>query len=380
MSDTPSQCVNMALGRSFSFSRSRVLAVEHKRPLLFPLGTKKKDQDLTVTEISTRMVEDAARDFQEIPLENLSSGSPLPADCYLPRLVREENRIVMSPVASLGHVAKHSSLEKIRQAGFSALFVPKSQMADMLPYLNASTREILNNNSIPMVKKARVIYDNAFQIVAQAMSSKELGSSVRAGSEYVSDVVGFVRHNPQCLKHLNEMLAMDYSLFTHAVNVGLLLIAFGSKRGMNARDITTLGLGGLFHDIGKRDTPIEILNKPGPLDETEWKIIRRHPTDGVRLLRDNGRMPLEAYQMVHQHHENLDGTGYPQGLTQADIAAFSQIIRIVDTYDALTSTRVYKGAVMAGSAVSIMAREMSAQINKELFSSFVVFLGSVAKE
>lgn len=353
--------------------------MEQERPLFFTLDTETKAQSLPVTEISTRMVEEASRDFREIPLDSVALDSALPVDVYLPRLVRNENRIVMSLVAPQGQTPSPGTLEKIRQAGFSTLFVPKSQTAALLPYLNDNTRKILQNISIPMGKKAQVIYDNAFQIVSQAMDSDELGSSVQAGREYITDVVGFIRHNPQCLNHLHEMLALDYTLFTHAVNVCLLLISFGTKQGMGVREITTLGVGGLFHDIGKRNTPKEILNKPGPLDETEWKIMRRHPADGVRMLREAGNLPLESYQMVHQHHENLDGSGYPRGLKKGEISPYGQIIRIVDTYDALTSTRSYQGAVLAGSAVSIMAQEMQTQINRDLFSSFVVFLGTVAQ-
>ena len=333
---------------------------------------------MLVTETSAEMVERAARNFREISLENFTAGRPLPADFFLPRLLREESRIAMVRVASLGQTLRRRTLDQIREAGFSTVYVHQKHMDNVLPCLNAFTRGVLDRVSLPMETKARAVYDNAFQIVAQAMTTPDLGANLQAGREYVGDVVGFVKKNPTCLKKLHEVLALDYTLFTHSVNVCLLLVAFGCRLGLNAEKVTVLGLGGLFHDIGKRSIPEEILNKPGPLNEDEWEVMRKHPAEGVQLLRAAGNLPAETYRMVYQHHENLDGTGYPRGISGESLSDFSQIIRIIDAYDALTSQRCYKEAAPASSAVNIMLRDMPQQINQELLSAFVVFLGKIA--
>lgn len=337
------------------------------------------DQNMLVTETSAEMVEKAARNFQEIPLDNFTAGRPLPADFFLPRLLREESRIAMVRVASLGHILRRRTLDQIREAGFSTVYVHAKHMDQVLPYLNAYTRGILDRGSLPLEDKAKAVYGNAFQIIARAMKSPDMAENLEAGREYVGDVVRFVQGNPRCLKNIHEVLATDYTLFTHSVNVCLLLISFGCRLGLKAEQLIILGLGGLFHDIGKRNIPEEILNKPGPLTDQEWESMRRHPAEGVQILRAAGNLPAETYQMVYQHHENLDGSGYPRGLNRDQISSFGQIIRIVDAYDALTSQRCYKSAAPAGEAVTILVRDLEKQINQELLGSFIVFLGSLAK-
>jgi putative nucleotidyltransferase with HDIG domain len=230
-----------------------------------------------------------------------------------------------------------------------------------------------------MEEKARAIFQNAHHLVVHAMRQPHLGQSLEYGREYINNVVGFVRKNPSCLKQLHEVLAMDYSLFNHSVNVCLLLISFAHHRNLNSGQMIFLGLGGLFHDIGKREIPERILNKPGPLTPEEWDEMRRHPAKGVELLREAGHLPPETFQIVYQHHENLDGSGYPRGLPGEKITVPGRLIRIVDAYDALTSRRCYQDAVPATTALTVMAKEMQNLLDQELLGSFIKFLGMVTK-
>jgi HD-GYP domain-containing protein (c-di-GMP phosphodiesterase class II) len=105
-----------------------------------------------------------------------------------------------------------------------------------------------------------------------------------------------------------------------------------------------LAVGGLLHDIGKLSVPLEILRKPGPLDDDEFAEIRRHPDSGRRLLEELGGFPDTVRRLVSDHHERLDGTGYPRGLQGCDLSLETRILAACDVYDALISKRVYRDA------------------------------------
>jgi HD-GYP domain-containing protein (c-di-GMP phosphodiesterase class II) len=108
--------------------------------------------------------------------------------------------------------------------------------------------------------------------------------------------------------------------------------------------LRTLALGGLLHDMGKLTVPSKVLTKPGPLDDAEFDEIRRHPDAGVRLLRDLGGFAPDVLRLVHDHHERLDGSGYPRGLAGEQLELETRILAVCDVYDALVSDRVYRAA------------------------------------
>src|SRR5262249_39570598 len=114
--------------------------------------------------------------------------------------------------------------------------------------------------------------------------------------------------------------------------------------------------GGFLHDIGKVGLPDRILNKPGPLDEAEWQIMRTHPVRGEEICK-----PLRSLEgvlpIIRNHHERWDGSGYPDGLSGERIPLLARILQFADIYDALTSARPCKQAMQTADALEIMQRE-----------------------
>lgn len=99
-----------------------------------------------------------------------------------------------------------------------------------------------------------------------------------------------------------------------------------------------------MHDVGKVYLPVELVNRAGPLTEEEWDLVKRHPTDGYRILCDSGKVPRGALQIVSMHHERRDGRGYPRGLTRGDLPNYVLVAALINRYHALTSPRPYRGA------------------------------------
>ncbi len=130
----------------------------------------------------------------------------------------------------------------------------------------------------------------------------------------------------------------------HTRRVAMLAVQLGEALGLPRRRLRLLALGGLLHDMGKLAVPSAVLTKPGPLDNDEFAEIRKHPEAGERLLRDLGGFASGVLRLVLDHHERLDGSGYPRGLAGAELDTETRILAVCDVYDALVSDRVYRAA------------------------------------
>ena len=130
----------------------------------------------------------------------------------------------------------------------------------------------------------------------------------------------------------------------HTRRVAMLAVEVGEALGLPRRRLRILALGGLLHDMGKLSVPCSVLAKPGPLDDAEFAEIRRHPEAGELLLRELGGFAPGVLRLVLDHHERLDGSGYPRGLAGDELDLETRILAVCDVYDALVSDRVYRSA------------------------------------
>jgi putative nucleotidyltransferase with HDIG domain len=124
-----------------------------------------------------------------------------------------------------------------------------------------------------------------------------------------------------------------------------------------------------LHDVGKINTPRDVLNKPGRLTDDEFAVMRRHPVDGAEMLAGIGDPEITA--MVRHHHERLDGGGYPDGLAGEEIPLGARIIAVADTFDAMTSSRSYRGACRHKKALEVLASEAGVQLDREAVGAFL---------
>jgi len=150
---------------------------------------------------------------------------------------------------------------------------------------------------------------------------------------------------------LNNMNIKDDYLFQHSVNVGIYAIMLGISFGYSRENLETLGLGALLHDIGKMKVPLDILRKPGSLTNAEFEEMKNHTLYGYQLLKDEPNVPLLSAHCALQHHERMNGSGYPRGIHEVEINEFARWVGLVDSYDAMTSTRVYRRPLLPHEAM-----------------------------
>jgi putative nucleotidyltransferase with HDIG domain len=163
--------------------------------------------------------------------------------------------------------------------------------------------------------------------------------------------------NNQFSDLLHGVKGHDNYSYVHSVRIAVLLAHFGRELGLSGDDLLTLGTGGLLHDLGKVAIPHYVLNKPGRLTEEEWTVMRSHVDRSIELLDCIEHLPRGVMTIAAQHHEKLDGTGYPYGLKGRELNELARMAAIVDVFGALTDQRVYKPPHAPDAALDMM-REM----------------------
>lgn len=210
------------------------------------------------------------------------------------------------------------------------------------------------------------------------LETKESGRLVIDPQSIYSTVNQFTGEMMACRElmfSLVDLREQDDYTFAHSVNVCVLALMTGITLGYDGKKLATLGVGALLHDLGKVKIPDEILNKPGKLTREEFSTIKMHTVYGYELIRDSKTLDGLHALMAYQHHESCDGTGYPAGITADKFHDFSQIISIVDKFDALTAERVYRKPF-----TPCEAYEMCAASGNYLFKDYIVkaFLKNIA--
>jgi HD-GYP domain-containing protein (c-di-GMP phosphodiesterase class II) len=169
---------------------------------------------------------------------------------------------------------------------------------------------------------------------------------------------------------LMNLSVTDHYLFQHSMNVCIYACMLGMNKNYSRDDLTMLGLGSLLHDVGKTQIPPAVLNKKGQLTKDEFEIIKKHAELGFQILKKEANIPLISAHCAFQHHERLDGTGYPRGLKGSEIHEFAQWIGLVDSYDAMTTQRVYRSTLLPHEAMEIIYTGSGTLYDKEKIEIF----------
>lgn len=174
---------------------------------------------------------------------------------------------------------------------------------------------------------------------------------------------------------LARIRAKDAYLMEHSMNVAILLANFGRYLGLERSVLKELTLGGLLHDVGKIMTPDEVLNKPGKLTDEEFGVMRQHVVHSYDILSNTAGITPTMLEVAANHHERLDGTGYPQRLKGDQLSLYTRMSGIVDVYDAVTADRVYKQGMQPTQAFRILLKGIDQHFDAELVTKFIKCMG-----
>ena len=173
---------------------------------------------------------------------------------------------------------------------------------------------------------------------------------------------------------MENIKSYDENTFEHCINVAISSITLGIGLGYNFYRLKNLAIGSMMHDIGKQLVPIEIINKKSKLTDDEMDEVKKHPSYGYSILKKDINVLSSTKEIVHQHHENWDGSGYPRGLRENEIYELAMVTHVCDVYDALISKRSYKDAFKIQTAIDIVLNGNNTMFNPDITKAFFQYV------
>ena len=318
--------------------------------------------------------EEGLKRFQDY-VSNNAAYAPITSGCLIP-----DSRVPFS-IYSL----RHNSLMTVCSGSLISpglisgeitqdpghLFIESTDLLKYTGYLSKAMEKHGRFSSMGMTvlqEKSKVVMRDVFD---EALDDKRL----KAVTETANDMVECILMRDEVLTELLTIKRHDYQNYVHSVNVAVLSLTLGKAVGLNKETLQYLGIGAFLHDIGKREVPKEILDKIGLLTEAEYKVYKRHVLDGVKVLESTWKIPAPSIAAVSQHHERINGTGYPNGIYDKQIEIFGRIMSIADCFDNLTSPRPNKSAVMPFDAVKVLVDEKG-HFDQQILMTLIRLLGS----
>ena len=227
------------------------------------------------------------------------------------------------------------------------------------------------------LRNAQNAHSTARSLTRSFMDDVRLGRGIdiKEVKATVSECVRSVLRNPDAMLWMSKLRNKDEYTSEHSLNVGLLAIAFGRHLGASEEDLNKLGIAGMLHDVGKMQTPNEILLKEGKLSDDEFREMRMHTQHGRDILMAHRNVYRGTVDVALSHHENLDGSGYPRGIKGSGITDFTRIVALCDVYDAITSDRIYKKGASSLNALKIIHDDAGKKFDAHLAKDFVECIG-----
>jgi HD-GYP domain-containing protein (c-di-GMP phosphodiesterase class II) len=222
----------------------------------------------------------------------------------------------------------------------------------------------------PVYEQSQIATRDIFNAIAN-----EQEVDITAVSEVLDSMVESIGRTPDALMWLAKLKQTDDQAYNHALNVSITLMAFGNFLALSKKQIKDLGLAGLMQDVGKVKLSSDILLKKGKLTREEFEYAKMHVEESLKILEKTPDISSEVDELVAQHHERVDGSGYPKQLQEGQLSIPSQAAGLIDTYCAITSHKTYAKGVYHQQALEEIHRLSGQQFNEQLVDQLVQFMG-----
>lgn len=290
---------------------------------------------------------------------------------YVPLSCIREGMIIAKSLYNLdnkllikkGYPIKKTYLLHIRNIGYQGIYI-EDNLSEGVEIKDIISEEL----------RRRTIY--AVKDVFNAMDSvganpKSVTSSLDTTKAFIDSIVFDIMNNKNAIVNMIDIKVFDEYTFYHSVNVAILSIIVGKALKLKDKELYELGIAAVLHDIGKVYIDKDILLKKGQLTDEEFEIIKTHSENGYKHLKNSYEIPTASYIGVLQHHEKYDGTGYPMRKKEDDISLYGRIICIADVYDAITSNRPYREAMLPSEAMEYIMANSGTMFDSRIVKVFV---------
>lgn len=246
-------------------------------------------------------------------------------------------------------------LATLLESGIETVYVPRDQAEDYQNHLQDNVASIIANDELPLNDRLQFLGDTGRSMLREVFQTGQLDETITKVGELSTYMTSLISENEVVVTELFDVLRHDYHTYTHVYNVASYSLLLAKGLGVSdEKELRDISMGGLLHDLGKLRIPLHILNKKQRLSDAERAIIQRHPTDGFIELAAREDITESLLMMVYQHHEKLDGSGYPVGVEGDEIHFYAKVCSVVDIFEALTSNRPYRNPASKKEALEIL--------------------------
>jgi putative nucleotidyltransferase with HDIG domain len=268
-------------------------------------------------------------------------------------------------------------IESMRKMGITGVYIRTGVIEDKdseeQPVITAQVqqkidkRQVKDRAKVHLSESVKKRVAEGIQYLYQDTESSNFMDVTRS---ITNDLVKAIDDNDAIAVDISALKVSDEYTFKHSVDVATMAMIVSRQYGFNDEQVQQIGVSGLLHDIGKSKIPTEVLNKAQKLTDEEFALIKKHSLLGYEILKDKPELSNAVKMGVLQHHEKINGSGYPMGVTEEQIHIFAKIIAVTDIYDALVTERPYKKAFTPRNAVE-MIMAMTGELDLQVMQSFL---------
>jgi HD-GYP domain-containing protein (c-di-GMP phosphodiesterase class II) len=298
--------------------------------------------------------------YMKIRLNSLPPATPLPFDLFVSigdhfvHYLRTGNKI------------EAEKIQKFENKAPESFYILDSERTNYQNFVHSG----LLSDRFDTKQKALMLRESTMVLVEELFERPDIETALRDARQVVEDFVAFMDSDASAMANLIGLSSHDFYTYNHSIDVSIYSLGLGQAVGFRGSELKELGLGGLFHDIGKRYISLDIICKKGSLTEQEWAEMQKHPQYGLIIL-DEHKANDNLKACAFEHHESLLGNGYPQSLTAAEIHPMARVVSVADTYDALTTKRSYNDPMKPTDAIELMNGKLKGRYDPEVMRALL---------
>ena len=310
-----------------------------------------------------------------INVDNLKPGMIAAEDIYAVGLRN-------SPIIRSGTILNKAIIAALKQRRVDGILIsiqqePSSEVADIKPQIALPVQHVVDKPKPTVLPELRDDAVGTLQHVFEFLSINNnferfaVPETLLHIDNIVESLVESLSSDKASIVNLHSLKSPDDYIYHHSLSVTVIAVAVGKHLGFDKKRLCELGKCSMLHDIGKVAVPVEIICKPARLSHNELSVMRHHSLAGYQYLLNTNIGSDDVLKGVLHHHERCDGRGYPYGFKGDEIPVFSRIIAVADVYDALTSSRPYRGSMQPSEAIEYIMGSIGTAFDYDAVDSFI---------
>lgn len=320
--------------------------------------------------------------FMPVPLERVPVGAFDQLPVYIRVRGGGRNDETFTLYRGEGTPFTDADRTRLLDTGIALVYIRMNDQTQFRQQTESSIDELVKDPRLAVSQKSSIVYETGVELVNELLADPDLIHLSPRLDRVSRAITTLIMNDPSSFSHLFAAAHHDFYTSTHMVNVAAYLVPLAYELGYrSSEDLTRVCEAGLLHDIGKVYVPETVLNKPGRLSDEDWWLIQRHPELAFEHLREYDGVHEVVLAVAREHHERLDGSGYPHGLRADQMHPMSKMCAIVDAFDAMTALRPFKKRTLTvAEALEILKKEAPEKFDPEVLEAWIGLVNQASCE